>query len=72
MRIGLPSLSGGRLALRTQLYDLEPNLTIGSLFGADAVLLDRMFHPATILAINGESYRLKDKRKGSFEPKNLS
>jgi DNA replication protein DnaC len=52
------------------------NLAFGSwdgAFGGDAVLtaamLDRMLHHATIITINGESYRLKDKRKAGLVPK---
>lgn len=52
------------------------NLTFGSwdgAFGGDSVLtaamLDRVLHHATIITINGESYRLKDKRKAGLLPK---
>ena len=49
---------------------LTSNLTFGSwdsAFAGDSVLtaamLDRVLHHATIVSINGESFRLKDKRK---------
>lgn len=49
------------------------NLTFGSwdmAFAGDAVLtaamLDRILHHSTIININGESYRLKDKRKAGL------
>ena len=49
---------------------LTSNLTFGSwdsVFAGDSVLtaamLDRVLHHATIVSINGESFRLKDKRK---------
>ena len=52
---------------------LTSNLTFGSwdgAFGGDSVLtaamLDRVLHHATIITINGESYRLKDKRKAGL------
>jgi DNA replication protein DnaC len=52
---------------------LTSNLTFGSwdgTFGGDSVLtaamLDRVLHHATIITINGESYRLKDKRKAGL------
>jgi DNA replication protein DnaC len=55
---------------------LTSNLTFGSwdgAFGGDSVLtaamLDRVLHHATIITINGESYRLKDKRKAGLPPK---
>jgi DNA replication protein DnaC len=55
---------------------LTSNLTFGSwdgAFGGDSVLaaamLDRVLHYATIITINGESYRLKDKRKAGLLPK---
>src|ERR1700689_2230034 len=55
---------------------LTSNLTFGSwdgAFGGDSVLtaamLDRVLHHATIITINGESYRLKDKRKAGLLPK---
>jgi DNA replication protein DnaC len=32
-------------------------------------MLDRILHHSTIININGESYRLKDKRKASLLPK---
>ncbi|MGH7987537.1 MAG: ATP-binding protein [Candidatus Binataceae bacterium] len=55
---------------------LTSNLTFGSwhsAFAGDTVLtaamLDRVLHHSTIVIINGESYRLKDKRKaGVFAP----
>jgi hypothetical protein len=31
-----------------------------------AALLDRLLHHAPVVAINGDSYRLKDKRKAGF------
>lgn len=49
---------------------LISNLTFGSwdtAFAGDSVLtvamLDRIIHHSTIVSINGESFRLKDKRK---------
>ena len=49
---------------------LASNLTFGSwdsAFAGDSVItvamLDRVLHHSTIVSINGESYRLKDKRK---------
>jgi DNA replication protein DnaC len=49
---------------------LTSNLTFGSwdqTFAGDAVLtaamLDRLLHHSTVVAIEGESYRLKDKRR---------
>jgi len=49
---------------------LTPNLTFGSwgsAFAGDGVLtvamLDRILHYSIIVGINGESFRLKDKRK---------
>jgi len=49
---------------------LTSNLTLGSwdgAFASDSVLtaamLDRILHHSTIVSINGESYRLKDKLK---------
>jgi DNA replication protein DnaC len=49
---------------------LTSNLTLGSwdsAFAGDGVLtvamLDRILHHSIILSINGESFRLKDKRK---------
>jgi DNA replication protein DnaC len=49
---------------------LTSNLTFGSwdsAFGRDGVLtvamLDRILHHSIIVSINGESFRLKDKRK---------
>ncbi|HVI90902.1 MAG TPA: IS21-like element helper ATPase IstB [Dongiaceae bacterium] len=52
------------------------NLTFGTwdqAFGGDAVLaaamLDRLLHHAAIVQINGDSYRLKDKRKAGVVPR---
>jgi DNA replication protein DnaC len=52
---------------------LTSNLTFGSwdsVFAGDSVLtaamLDRVLHHATIVSINGESFRLKDKRKAGL------
>jgi DNA replication protein DnaC len=52
---------------------LTSNLTFGSwdnAFAGDSVLtaamLDRVLHHSTIVRINGESYRLKDKRKAGL------
>lgn len=52
---------------------LTSNLTFGSwdmAFAGDAILtaamLDRILHHSTIININGESYRLKDKRKAGL------
>jgi DNA replication protein DnaC len=52
---------------------LTSNLTFGSwdsAFAGDSVLtaamLDRVLHNSTIVSINGESYRLKDKRKAGL------
>jgi DNA replication protein DnaC len=52
---------------------LTSNLTFGSwdsAFAGDAVLtgamLDRILHHSTIISINGESFRLKDKRKAGL------
>jgi DNA replication protein DnaC len=52
---------------------LTSNLTFGSwdsAFAGDSVLtaamLDRVLHHSTIVSINGESYRLKDKRKAGL------
>ena len=49
---------------------LTSNLTFGSwdqTFAGDPVLtaamLDRLLHHSTVVAIQGESYRLKDKRR---------
>ena len=49
---------------------LTSNLTFGSwdqAFAGDPVLtaamLDRLLHHSTVVAIQGESYRLKDKRR---------
>jgi DNA replication protein DnaC len=36
---------------------------------AVAAMLDRILHHSTIININGESYRLKDKRKAGLLPK---
>jgi DNA replication protein DnaC len=48
--------------------------TLGSwdtAFAGDSVLtaamLDRILHHSIFVIINGESFRLKDKRKGEFE-----
>ena len=55
---------------------LTSNLTIGSwdiAFAGDrmlsAAMLDRLLRHSTIININGESYRLKDKRKAGLLPK---
>ncbi len=55
---------------------LTSNLTFGSwdsAFAGDSVLtaamLDRVLHHSTIVSINGESYRLKDKRRAGLLPK---
>jgi DNA replication protein DnaC len=52
------------------------NLTFGSwdqAFAGDAVLtaamLDRLLHHATLVQIQGDSWRLKEKRKAGFMPK---
>jgi DNA replication protein DnaC len=52
---------------------LTSNLTFGSwdqAFAGDPVLtaamLDRLLHHSTVVAIQGESYRLKDKRRASL------
>jgi DNA replication protein DnaC len=52
---------------------LTSNLTFGSwdtAFAGDSVLtvamLDRILHHSIILSINGESFRLKDKRKAGL------
>ncbi len=52
---------------------VTPNLTFGSwdsAFACDSVLtaamLDRLLHHSTIVSINGESYRPKDKRKAGL------
>ena len=54
---------------------LTSNLTFGSwdqAFAGDAVLtaarLDRLLHHATVVTIQGESYRLKDKRRAGILP----
>jgi len=48
---------------------LISNLTFGG-FAGDGVLtaamLDRIFHHSAIVSINGERYRLKDKRKSGL------
>jgi DNA replication protein DnaC len=55
---------------------LTSNLTFGSwdsAFAGDSVLtaamLDRVLHHSIIISINGESHRLKDKRKAGALPK---
>ena len=55
---------------------LTSNLTFGSwdqALAGDAVLtaamLDRLMHHATVVQIGGDSYRLRDKRKGGVVPK---
>ena len=55
---------------------LTSNLTFGSwdqALAGDAVLtaamLDRLMHHATVVQIGGDSYRLRDKRKGNVVPK---
>ena len=55
------------------------NLTFGTwdqAFGGDAVLaaamLDRLLHHSAIIQINGDSYRLKDKRKAGVVPRTTS
>jgi DNA replication protein DnaC len=55
---------------------LTSNLTLGSwdqALAGDAVLtaamLDRLMHHATVVQIGGNSYRLRDKRKGGVMPK---
>ena len=52
---------------------LTSNLTFGSWdssFAGDSVLttamLDRILHPSILVSINGESFRLKDKRKAGL------
>ncbi len=52
---------------------LTSNLTFGSwdsAFAGDSVLtaamLDRILHHSTIVSINGDSFRLKDKRKAGW------
>jgi DNA replication protein DnaC len=52
---------------------LTSNLTFGSwdsAFAGDSLLtaamLDRVLHHSTIVSINGESFRLKDKRKAGL------
>jgi len=52
---------------------LTSNLTFGSwdqAFAGDAVLtaamLDRLLHHSTVISIQGESYRLKDKRRAGI------
>jgi hypothetical protein len=65
-----PLLPSGRAALRTRLDDPNFDLTFGSwdsAFAGDGVLtvamLDRILHHSVIVSINGESFRLKDKRR---------
>jgi len=45
----------------------------GAVHAGDAVLtaamLDRLMHHATVVQIGGDSYRLRDKRKGGIMPK---
>jgi len=60
-------------ALRTRLDDpeLESQLRqLASAFAGDSVptvaMLDRFLHYSTIVSINGESFRLKDKRKAGL------
>ena len=55
---------------------LTSNLTFGSwdsTFAGDSVLtvamLDRILHHSVIVSINGESFRLKDKRRAGLLPK---
>jgi DNA replication protein DnaC len=54
---------------------LTSNLTFGSwdtAFGDSvltAAMLDRILHHSIIVSINGESFRLKDKRKAGILPK---
>jgi hypothetical protein len=55
---------------------LTSNLTFGSsdqAFAGDAVLtaamLDRLMHHASVVQIGGDSYRVRDKRKGGVMPK---
>ena len=55
---------------------LTSNLTFGSWDQAlvgDAVLaaamLDRLMHHANVVQIGGDSYRLRDKRRGGITPK---
>ena len=55
---------------------LTSNLTFGSwdqAFAGESVLtaamLDRVLHHATVVAIQGESCRLKDKRRAGILPK---
>ena len=55
---------------------LTSNLTFGSwdqALAGDAVLtaamLDRLMHHSTVVQIGGDSYRLRDKRKGGVMPK---
>lgn len=57
---------------------LTSNLTFGSwdqALAGDAVLtaamLDRLMHHATVVQIGGDSYRLRDKRKGGVMPKSI-
>jgi DNA replication protein DnaC len=56
-----------------RMLDVSPN-SWDSAFAGDSVptaaMLDRVLHHSTIVNINGESYRLKDKRKaGVFATK---
>lgn len=58
---------------------LTSNLTFGAwdqAFAGDTVLtaamLDRLLHHATVVQIQGDSYRLKDKRKAGVMPKILA
>jgi hypothetical protein len=79
--LGFPSRASGfvlRRNLVAQRYEkgamiLTSNLTFGSwdqTFAGDAVLtaamLDRLLHHSTVVAIQGESYRLKDKRRAGL------
>src|SRR5580698_4918638 len=64
-----------RATLRMPGMILTSNLTFGSwdsAFAGDSVLtaamLDRVLHHSIIISINGESYRLKDKRKAGLIP----
>ena len=72
-RPGQLVLPGRNPALRMRLDDpdLESDLRrLGSAFAGDGVLtvamLDRILHHSTIVNINGESFRLKDKRKAGI------
>jgi DNA replication protein DnaC len=61
----------------SRLDDPHFELTFGSwnntAFAGDGVLtvamLDRILHHSTIVSINGESFRLKDKRKAGVLPR---